>query len=163
VSKRDKNDSKKTSKGHSVKQQAQYEREARLQYGPTVVNESVQRWNSYSKAQQDAIQAEGGAVYTDLAQAMRAGEPVDSPVVSAILTRWYNHIRYFYEPTLEIARGLGELYNTDPAFMAFFHQFDQDLPAYLQATITHYVDEQETAALGQMLAEDEERIKRLQG
>ncbi len=28
--------------------------------------------------------------------------------VQAILARWHEHIRYFYEPTLEILRGLGE-------------------------------------------------------
>lgn len=38
-------------------QQKQYQREARLQYDPQLVNESIQRWNTYTSAQQDAIQA----------------------------------------------------------------------------------------------------------
>ena len=49
-------------KSFSEKQQKRYERIARLQYGPENVNESVRRWNSYSKAEQEAIQEEGGKI-----------------------------------------------------------------------------------------------------
>ena len=145
----------------SPEKQKQYERQARLQYGPDNVNESVRRWASYSPAQQDAIQAEGGQVYLDLADAMQAGLPAGSAEVNAILTRWHEHIRYFYEPTLDIVRGLGELYNTDPEFMAFFQRIHSDLTPYLQETITQYVDELETRELERMLAEDAAR--RLRG
>jgi len=43
---------KKLFKGFSPEKQKQYEREARLQYGPDRVNESIKRWNGYTKAQQ---------------------------------------------------------------------------------------------------------------
>jgi MerR family transcriptional regulator, thiopeptide resistance regulator len=145
---------KKLFQGFSEEQQKQYEREARLQYGPQNVNESVRRWNSYSKAQQQAIQEEGGKVYLAIAAAMEAGTPPDSDEVQALLIQWHNGIRYFYEPTLEIVRGLGQLYNTDPAFKAFFEQIHVDLPAYLEAGITQYADDLETAELEAMLAED---------
>lgn len=148
---------KKHLKGFSDKQQKDYERQARLQYGPTLVNESIQRWEGYGKAKQEAIKAEGDAIYRDLAKTMKAGYSAGSDEVDAILRRWHNHIRYFYEPTLEILRGLGALYNTDPDFMAFFEAYHRDLPAYLQTTITQYVDELETEAIARMLAEDAER------
>jgi len=141
--------------GFDPEQQKQYEREARLQYGPDNVNESIKRWNSYTKAQQEAIFEEGGAIYGDLVKAMEAGLPPGSDEVRAILDRWQQNIRYFYEPTLDILRGLGELYNTDPAFMATFHKFHPDLPRYLQATIMQYVDDLETAEIERMLADDE--------
>ena len=136
-------------------QQKQYEREARLQYGPQIVNESVNRWNSYSEARRDAIMAEGNAVYSDLAQAMLSGEPATSPAVQAILTRWHNHLRHFYEPTLDILRGLGELYNSNPAFIAFFDRLHPDLPQYLQDSIAQYVDDLEYAEIVRLLAQDE--------
>jgi hypothetical protein len=49
----------------SDEDQKYYEREARLQYGADSVNQSVQRWNSYSEAEQDAIKLEGDQIYMD--------------------------------------------------------------------------------------------------
>lgn len=145
-------------KGFSKEKQKQYEREARLQYGPENVNESVKRWNSYGKKKQEAIMEEGGEIYLDLVKAMKAGKSAQSKTVREILQRWHEHIRYFYEPTLDILRGLGQLYNTDPEFMAFFQRIDPDLPPYLQETISQYVDDLETAAIERLLAEDEEKL-----
>jgi DNA-binding transcriptional MerR regulator len=148
----------------SDEKQKQYEREVRLQYGPTIVNESVKLWNSYSKAQQTAIQEEGTEIYNDWVDAMEAGKSPQSAEVQAIAERWHRNIGHFYEPTLEILRGLGEMYNTHPGFMATFQKFHPDLPAYLQETITQYVDDLEYAEIVQLLAEDEQDTqKRLHG
>lgn len=141
---------------HSDDQQKDYEREARLQYGPGRVNESMQRWNSYTEAQQEAIKAEGNQVYVDLAEAMQAGKDATHDDVRDILDRWQNHLRYFYEPDLDVLRGLGQLYNTDVRFMENFQNIHENLPAYLEQVIDYYVDELETAELERMLAEDED-------
>ncbi len=147
-------------KRHSEEQQKQYEREARLQYGPSEVNATIERWNDYSKAQQDAIIAEGGQIYADLAEALDAGKQPGDAAVTAILDRWQAHLRYFYEPSLDRLRGLGQLYNSSPEFMANFQGIHQDLPAYLERVIEVYVDELETVELERMLAEDEEMAQR---
>jgi hypothetical protein len=139
---------------HSDAKQKEYERQARLQYGPDNVNESVRRWGSYSEARKAAIQAEGGRIYEALADALEAGLPTDSAEVNDLLAQWHQHIRHFYEPTLDILRGLGDRYNTDPEFMAFFRQYHDGLPAYLQEAIAQYVDALETAELERMLMED---------
>lgn len=140
---------------HSDEQQKQYEREARLQYGRDTVNDSMQRWNSYSEAKQEAIKAEGNQIYVDLAEAMEAGKTAQDTQVIAILDRWQEHLRHFYEPSLDILRGLGQMYNTDVRFMENFQNIHADLPAYLEQVIDYYVDELETAELERMLAEDE--------
>ena len=142
-------------KTHSPEQQKQYEREARLQYGPSEVNDSIQRWNSFSKAQQDTIIAEGNQIYVDLAAAMEARKAAGDREVGEILDRWQQHLRHFYEPSLDRLRGLGQLYNSSPEFMANFQNIHADLPAYLEQVIEAYVDELETAELERMLAEDE--------
>ena len=54
-------------KRHGDEEQKQYEREARLQYGPAEVNETIGRWNSFSKAEQEAIIAEGDQIYIEFA------------------------------------------------------------------------------------------------
>jgi hypothetical protein len=75
--------------------------------------------------------------------------------------RWQHHLRYFYEPTLDILRGLGEAYNSHPDFITFFQALHPDLPGYLQAAITRYVDDLEYAEIERLLAEDEARNRRL--
>lgn len=140
--------------GFDAETQKEYEREVRLEYGPTLVNESIRRWNSYTKEEQQAIMEEGRQGYSDLVAAMEKGLTGRDAEVIALLDRWQDHIRIFYEPTLEILRGLGELYNTDERFMATFRAFDADLPAYLQEIITVYVDDLETAEIERMLAAD---------
>jgi MerR family transcriptional regulator, thiopeptide resistance regulator len=144
----------------SDEKQKQYEREARLQWGADTVNQSIKLWNSYSDAKKKAIQEEGGQVYLDLVKAMEAGKAPQSAEVQDILQRWHEHLRYFYEPTLDILRGLGHGYNSDPGFIETFTKFHTDLPQYLEDGITQYVDDLETAEIEQMLADDEH--KRLQ-
>ena len=101
---------------YDEEKQKDYERVARLQYGPATVNESIRRWNGYGEARQAEILAEAGQIYADMAAALEAELPVHSPEVEAILDRWQANLRHFYEPTLDILRGLGEAYGTDPAF-----------------------------------------------
>ncbi len=138
----------------SEDQQKQYEREARLQYGPEIVNESVGRWNSYSKEKQDAIMEEGKENYLGLVESMQAKTSIHDNRVQAAIARWHEHLRYFYEPTLDILRGLSELYKTDD-FASFFHALHPDLPEYLHAAIAEYVDDLETAEIERLLAEDD--------
>lgn len=142
----------------SDEKQKEYEREIRLQYGPTTVNESIKRWNNYTTAQKQAIGEEGNQVYSDLIDALEAGTPPQSAQVQSILVRWHNHLRYFYEPTLDILRGLGVMYNSHPDFIATFRKLHPDLPQYLQDGINHYVDDLEYAEIERMLAADEEKF-----
>lgn len=141
----------------SDKKQKHYERLARLEYGPELVDESIRRWNGYSKAKRQEILAEGGAIYADVAKAIEAGRAPESAEVQAILIRWHDHLRYFYEPRLEILRGLGQHYNAHPEFHANFTKLHPELPEYLETAITRYVDDLETVAITRLLEEDEQR------
>jgi DNA-binding transcriptional MerR regulator len=144
---------KKLFQGFSDEQQKEYEREARLQYGPENVNESIKRWKNYSEAQKKAIMDEGNVIYLDIIKAIEAKTPSDS--IDNLIQRWHHHIRYFYEPTLDILRGLGDLYTSDPAFNANFKDMHPELAEYMKEAINHYVDELEYAEIERMLAEDE--------
>lgn len=141
--------------GFSEEQEKEYEREARLQYDPNLVNESYRRWNSYSQAEKDAILAEGNLIYSSIAEAMETGKAANDEGVQQWVERWHHHIRNWYEPTLDILRGLSELYTTDPRFMANFEKINANLPNYLKEAIVEYVDVLETAEIERMLAEDE--------
>ena len=126
--------------GFSEEKQKQYEAEIANdpRYDQNKVKESQRKWKSYSAEQKDQIKAEGSAIYTDLIAAM--GKGAASPEVQAIMARWHQHLRYFYEPTPEILRGLGQMYNQHPDFIANFQQMHPDLPAFLEQAVTRYCD-----------------------
>jgi DNA-binding transcriptional MerR regulator len=137
----------------SAEKQKDYERSIRLQYGPETVNESTRRWGSYNSVERERIADEGNQVYSDLADAIQAGKSPQSLEVQTILGRWHRHLTYFYEPTLEILRGLGQLYNTHPDFIANFRKVHPSLPEFMQEAIGLYVDDLETAEIRRMLEE----------
>jgi MerR family transcriptional regulator, thiopeptide resistance regulator len=132
--------------GFSEEQQKAYEQEAMTLYGEATVRESMRRWNGYTEEQRSQIKREGGAIYAGLVEQMHRGPA--SPETQEILGRWHQHLRYFYEPSLEVLRGLGNAYNEDPRFNAFFTAIHPDLPPFLQEAITHYVDVLEPEATG---------------
>lgn len=128
-------------KGFSEEQQKHYEAEAEKQWGDSV-RETAKLWNSYTKEQQAAIMQEGSQIYLDIVAHMSEGPT--SPAIQALLVRWHEHLRYFYEPTLEVLQGLGTMYNDHPDFNATFTDIHPDLPPFLKQAILHYVDVLET-------------------
>lgn len=141
---------KKIFEGFSEEKQKQYEQEAMQLYGEDNVKQSIKLWNSYSAAKKEEIMKEGGVVYTDIVANMPHGPK--SAEVQTILKRWHQHLRYFYEPSLEVLAGLGAMYHDHPDFNATFTAIHPDLPAFLKAAIAHYVDVLETEWLERELA-----------
>jgi DNA-binding transcriptional MerR regulator len=129
---------KKLFTGFTPEEEKRYAQEARERWGAENVDASYQRWNNYTPEKREAIKAEGGAIYTDLMNAM--DQDPASPAVQAIVARWHQHIRNFYEPTVEIMRGLSQLYVDDPNFARNFREMHADLPEFMQRAIGHYCD-----------------------
>lgn len=132
---------KKIFEGFSEEKQKEYEKQAMEQWGEESVKQSVKLWNSYSEAERQRIMKEGGAVYQQLIADMPKGP--EAPEVQTALQRWHQHLRYFYEPTFDVLRGLGNAYNEHPDFNATFTAMHPDLPAFLQRAINFYVDQLE--------------------
>ncbi len=126
----------------SEEQQAQYEQEAEALWGESV-RASSRKWKGYSAEKKKQIFAEGEAVYLDLIE--RLDDVPASPAVQAIIGRWAQHMRYFYEPTPEIMQGLGQAYVEHPGFRAFFDKMHPRLAEYMRAAIEAYVAEREAA------------------
>jgi DNA-binding transcriptional MerR regulator len=139
---------KKIFEGFGPEKQQQYEEEATRLWGDSV-KQSTQYWNSYSEEKKQAIMQEGSTIYADIVANMSKGP--ESPEIQAILVRWHQHLRYFYEPSLEVLGGLGDTYADHPGFNATFTAIDPALPAFLKKAIAIYVDELETRWLEQEL------------
>jgi DNA-binding transcriptional MerR regulator len=122
--------------GFDEETERRYEEEASRLWGEKLVKDSRRRWDCYSKEKQASILAEGGAVYQDLVTHL-GEDPASEPVQQAI-ARWHQNLRYFYEPTPEILRGLGQAYSQHPQFRATFAKMHPDLPQFLTAAIEYY-------------------------
>jgi DNA-binding transcriptional MerR regulator len=91
-------------------------KEAEALYDPQVVRESNRRWKAYGRERQDAILAEGRAIYEGIAA--RMGEGPDSPGVLELIGAWRTHMNYFWTPSLEQLVALAEGYARDERFRA---------------------------------------------
>ena len=127
--------------GFSEEKLKQYEKEAVDNWGEGAA-QSIKLWNSYSDERKEAIMQEGSHIYKEIVANMDKG--ADSPEIRALLLRWHEHLRYFYEPTIEVLGGLGNMYHDHPDFNATFTRIHPDLPAFLKKAIAIYVDELET-------------------
>ncbi len=129
---------KKLFAGFTPEEEKHYEQEARQMWGDQAVDDSYKRLNGYSTQQKEQIGAEGQAVYTDLVAAI--DQDPASPAVQAIIARWHQHLRYFWEPNVEALRGLGDLYNEHPDFARNIGELHPNLPAFMREAINHYCD-----------------------
>jgi DNA-binding transcriptional MerR regulator len=132
---------KKIFEGFSEEKQKEYEKQAIENWGDGV-KQSIKLWNSYGKDEQQRILEEGGKIFKEIAEQMPHGPESDE--AQAGIAKWHQHLRYFYEPTFDILRGLGDTYNDHAEFRATFTAIDPDLPAFLQKAMNFYVDKLET-------------------
>jgi DNA-binding transcriptional MerR regulator len=126
--------------GFTEEKQKQYDKEAIESWGEKA-SRSINLWNSYSQERRQAIMQEGKEIYEGIVSNM--GKGTKSPEIRALLKRWHEHLKNYYEPTLEILKGLGEMYYDHPDFNANFSKMHPDLPAFLKEAILIYVNDLE--------------------
>lgn len=99
-----------------------YQAEAEQKWGDTAQwKESQRRAKSYSKQDWIRIKADGEAVEKALADAFRAGLPADSAEAMDAAERHRLHVnRWFYECPPDFHRTLGDMYVSDPRYVATY-------------------------------------------
>ena len=124
--------------GYDETKQKQYEQEIRERYGEDAFK-GVKDWNCYTPEEKARIKNESETIYKSIVANMDNG--FDSPEVQSQIAAWHNHLRYFYEPSMERLLGLADLYNDHPDFMATFKGFHPELPEFLRKAIQFYCKE----------------------
>ena len=109
--------------GWTEEKQPEFEKEIRQKYGEHAMDNVID-WNSYSREQKASIIAEGKATTQAMADLM--DKPVNSPEVQAVVSRWHQHMKYFYDPSIERMRGLGQMYVDDPRFTQAMRRYVED-------------------------------------
>jgi DNA-binding transcriptional MerR regulator len=126
--------------GFSPKEKEQlkeYEAEARDRWGEMAA-ESQRRVRQMSKAQWQAIQEEGNAATSLMAETM--GRPVSDPDVQAAIARHHAWIENFYPCPAEMYRGLGQMYVDDPRFTATYDKVRPGLAAFMRDAMAYYAE-----------------------
>lgn len=116
---------------------SQYEEEVKQRWGNTeAYKESQRRTRRYGKAEWDQIQGAWQAIYAELATLMKAGTPVTDPAVQALVDKHRAHIdRWFYPCSVEMHKGLGQMYVADARFAANLDKVAAGFAQYLSDAI----------------------------
>ncbi|MCA9935215.1 MAG: MerR family transcriptional regulator [Anaerolineales bacterium] len=124
--------------GFTPEQAERYDREAKEMWGAETVEASKKRLRKMSKAQWQAIGAEGDAVTRGLAELV--GHDVGETAVQHLIARHYTWLSHFFQPSAEAYRGMSQMYATHPEFRAFYENFAPGLADFMQAAMTYYAD-----------------------
>jgi DNA-binding transcriptional MerR regulator len=119
--------------------QATYAQEAEQKWGESdAYKESQKRYKSYSDAELEAISKEQGQIYSDLATMMERG--VEDDAVQAKVHEAREFItKYWYECSVEMFEGLGQMYIQDARFTKNIDKFGEGLAQFLSDAIDYYV------------------------
>ena len=123
--------------GFSEEKQKRYEQEIRERYGEHVFDEVIS-WDNYNQEEKRKIITESQKIYLDMAALM--GKDPGSSDVQAVVSRWHNNMRYFYNPDEERMLGLAEMYVENPEFNELFTKIKPGLPEFLKLAIENYVE-----------------------
>jgi len=123
--------------GWTEEKQPEYEKEIREKYGEHAMDEVID-WNSYTKEKKAAIMAEGEANMQSMAFLMYL--PPNNPKVQEAVARWHQHMKYFYDPSIERMRGLGQMYVDDPRFNTMYEKVRKGLALFMKQAIDAYCD-----------------------
>lgn len=114
-----------------------YKKEAHERWGDTeAYKQSSQRTKHYSKEDFIRVAKEWDAI----AQAYVANidKGIESPEVQAIVQKHWDQINKFYNCTVEIFTGLGEMYAADERFAKNFRKYHNDLPEFIRDAMFFY-------------------------
>ncbi|MCY7961887.1 MerR family transcriptional regulator [Bacillus inaquosorum] len=122
--------------------QQTYADEVRRLYGRKIAEETETRTSTYTQDDWRVIMAEFDSIYRRIAARMEHGP--DDAEVQAAVGAFRDHIcQYHYDCTLDIFRGLAEVYITDERFTHSINQYGEGLAAFLREAMIIYCDHQE--------------------
>ncbi|WP_050613754.1 MerR family transcriptional regulator [Bacillus testis] len=119
--------------------QQKYRQEAIERYGKEAIAETEHKTNRYSKEDWNDIQQSTSAIYQRLIDAMPLGP--NSKQAQTAIAEWRQFItNHYYDCTLEIFRGLADLYVEDERFTANIDQYATGLASFMREAMIVYCD-----------------------
>jgi len=120
----------------------QYAEEAKARWGHTeAYKESQKRFEKMSKDDLANIQKEGDALMKELVAHMNEG--AGSNKIQELIGKHFNNLRHFYEPSLEMYRGLANMYVEDKRFAAYYEKYAKGLAEFMREAMIAYCDQEQ--------------------
>ncbi|USN52642.1 MAG: MerR family transcriptional regulator [Candidatus Nomurabacteria bacterium] len=122
----------------------QYKNEAKARWGGTdAYKQSQERYAKFSKEEIAEIKEAGEVLCRELADAVERGIAPESDEFQALVQRHFEGINVFYDCSMEIYRGLADMYLQDERFADYYRKFHQHLPEKLVEGMRFYADKKE--------------------
>jgi len=114
-----------------------HEAEAKERWGETdAYEQSAERTARYTKQDWEAIKAEADAINQKFLALMADGRPATDPAAMALAEEHRAHIsRWFYDCSLEIHSGLGQMYLADERFRKNIDKAGEGLAGYMSSAV----------------------------
>ena len=121
-----------------------YKAEAKQRWGNTeAYKQSVARTKNWTKEDYKRIGEEGLALTKQIALVMNL--PVSDPKVQELIKLHHDGIEVFYTCSMEMYRGLAEMYITDPRFAKYYEDIAPGLAKFVHDAILHFCNTQEAS------------------
>jgi hypothetical protein len=118
-----------------------WQKEAEERWGRTeAYRQSRERVAKFTKDDWKRISGETDVNLRALVALMTTGKKPGSPEVQAEVARHHAGIGRFYDCSIEIYRGLADLYLADQRFADFYRKYHAELPEFLAVAMRAYCD-----------------------
>ncbi len=127
--------------GLSDEEAKAYAEEAKQRWGQTeAYRQSQERVKKMTKEDWSRYQKANGEMMLKFVASMSQGH--DSPEAQAAIALHYNSLRMFYEPNLEMYKGLAEMYVADPRFTAYYEKYAPGLAKFMRDAMLFFAAKQ---------------------
>lgn len=117
--------------GFTKEEMERYAAEAKQRWGHTdAYKQSAERTKHFTKDDYKRIAKEGDNLMKRIAAHIKDDPASDA--VQELIAEHFNNLRTFYEPSIELYRGLGNMYADDARFRAYFEKHHKNLPEFMR-------------------------------
>ena len=126
--------------------QKKYELETKEKYGGTAAyEESISKTSAFDENDWRRVRDDMDTIYGRIAELMDRGP--DDEDVQIEVGKWRQHLTdNFYDCSLEMFRGLADMYTADPRFTKNIDKYGEGLAAFLTQAMHIYCDRMEAKA-----------------
>ncbi len=120
----------------------EYEQEAREKWGGKTVDKANEKLSNMPKQERFEKETEMNNIFRSLASVNNEEKSPASEEAQQLIQNWYDFLNdnINYEYSLEVFKGLGELYIADERFTKNINQFGDGLAQYMHEAINIYVE-----------------------
>lgn len=126
-------------KGFSKQKAKQYRKESIELYGEEMVTNSEEKLKSMGKDGIEKLKKDSDEIYSNMAEYMKESLDPSDEKVQLLVSKHYEMIRFFYEPTMQIYSGLAEMYVVNGEFKVYYENIATGLAEFLSSAMKVFI------------------------